>query len=62
MTGFDHVVLNVAADSVLWTKERRQLDLGVLVKQIGCMAETMVDRCLIADQSDACAANSPMFK
>jgi hypothetical protein len=49
MTGFDHVVLNVTADSVLWTKERRQLDLRVLVKQIGGMAETMIDRCLIAD-------------
>jgi hypothetical protein len=35
MTGFDHVVLNVAAYSVLWTKQGAQLDLWMFVEQIG---------------------------
>src|SRR6185369_12197070 len=29
MTGFDHVVLDVAANSVLWAKQSSQLDVGV---------------------------------
>jgi hypothetical protein len=28
VTSFDHVVLNVAANSVLWTKQRSQLNVG----------------------------------
>jgi hypothetical protein len=34
VTSFDHIVLNVAANSMLGTKQSAQLDLRMLVQEI----------------------------
>jgi hypothetical protein len=57
MTSFDHVVLDVAANSVLWTEECAQVDVRVVVQQVRSMAVGMIDGSLIADQTNAGAAN-----
>jgi hypothetical protein len=51
----DHVVLHVAANAVLWTKERNQVDVGMLVQKISGVMKTVIDGSLVADESDACA-------
>src|SRR5207237_10417217 len=52
----NHVVLHVAANAVLRTEQRNQFNVRMLVEQIGCMAKIMIDRGLIAYQTDAGAA------
>jgi hypothetical protein len=49
----DHIILHVAAYSVLRTEERRQTDSLPLMKKIRNVLEIMIHRCLIADESDA---------
>jgi hypothetical protein len=43
MTGFDHIVLDVAANSMLWTKQGPQLDVGMLVEKIRSVMIGMID-------------------
>jgi hypothetical protein len=43
MTGFDHVVLDVAAYSVLWAKQGSQLDLWMFVEQISGVTIGVID-------------------
>jgi hypothetical protein len=60
VAGFDHVVLNVAANSVLWTKERPQLNVSVIMQEVSSMAIRVIDGGLVADQSNARTANRRM--
>jgi hypothetical protein len=53
VTGLDHVVLDVAANSVLRAKQSSQLDLWVFVDEIGSVTIRVIDGCLIADQPNA---------
>ena len=55
VAGFDHVVLHVAANAVLWTKQRAQIDVWMIVKKIGGVMKVVIDGCLIADQPGASA-------
>jgi hypothetical protein len=57
VSGLDHVVLNVATNSVLRTKQRFQLNAIMLMQQIRSVVKPVIDRCLIADQSNARTAN-----
>jgi len=50
--GFDHVVLNITAYPVLRTKQRTQINLFMFVKKIGGMAKLVVNRSLIANESN----------
>jgi hypothetical protein len=43
MPGLHHVVLNVAAYSVLWAEERRQVYLLMFVEKVRRMSEMMVN-------------------
>jgi hypothetical protein len=49
MRGLDHVVLNIAANTMLGTKQRRQVYFWVSEEQVGCVMEVMVNRRLITD-------------
>jgi hypothetical protein len=60
VAGFDHVVLYVAANPVLWTKERSQLNVSVVVREVSSMTIRVIDGGLIADQSDARASKHGM--
>ena len=51
VTSLDHVVLNIAANSMLRTKQRTQVDLRMMMQKIGSVLIAVIDRCLIADQS-----------
>ena len=55
VTGLDHIVLYVPADAVLWTKQRRDIDVRMFVKQVRDVAKAVIDRCLITNQTDTCA-------
>jgi len=52
MIRFDHVVLHVAADSVLWTEERTQIDIRMVVQQVRSVTIRVIDGRLITDQTD----------
>ena len=56
VTGLDHVVLDVATYSVLWAKQRSQSNVSMLVQQVRSVAIPVIDRRLIADQSDTRAS------
>jgi hypothetical protein len=56
MLRLDHVVLYVASYSVLRSKQRGELDVGVLVKEIGDVTQIVVDGRLITNQTNARAA------
>jgi hypothetical protein len=60
----NHVVLNVATYSVLWTEERSQLNVSMFVQQVRSMTKAMVNRRLITDQPHPRTLNSrmPFFK
>jgi hypothetical protein len=49
MIGFDHVVLNVSPDAVLWPEQRPQVYLSMLREQICRVSKSVVHRCLVAD-------------
>src|SRR5882724_4437981 len=53
MRRLDHIVLDVATNAVLWSEQGGDIDFGVLVKEVGCMAKAVINRSLIADESDA---------
>jgi hypothetical protein len=57
MTRFDHVVLHVAADSVLWSKQRAEFYVGMVVQEIGGVMVRMVNGCLVANQSHPRTSN-----
>src|SRR4030095_10524124 len=48
----DHIVLDIATNSVLRTKQSLQINIGMFVEEIGCMLIAMTDRGLIANQPD----------
>src|SRR2546425_752213 len=39
----DHVVLHVAANSVLWSEQSREVNSRMIVKQIGSVTKRMID-------------------
>src|SRR3989442_15563384 len=41
---------------MLWSEQRRKLYVGVLVKKISGMLKPVINRSLIADQTDSCAS------
>jgi hypothetical protein len=49
MIGLNHVVLHVASDAVLWSKQGAKLYVPMLVKQVCGMPEPMIHGCLVAD-------------
>src|SRR5215212_3211345 len=49
VSALDHVVLHVAADSMLRSKQGAQLDTLVQVQKVRSVMKRMVDRCLVAD-------------
>jgi hypothetical protein len=53
MFSLDHVVLHIATDAVLGTKECYELDFLILVHQVSYVMVVMVHRRLIADQSNS---------
>jgi hypothetical protein len=54
MRRLDHVVLNIAANAMLRTKKRCQIDIGMLVENIRDMPECFRQHgCLIANKADA---------
>jgi hypothetical protein len=53
MIRLNHVVLYVATNAVLRTKECAKIDVGMFVKEIGSMLVAVVDRGLIANETDA---------
>ena len=53
MRRFDHVVLDVTADTVLRAKESCEIYVHMLVKQVGDVAKIVIDRGLIRDETDA---------
>jgi len=61
MIRFDHVVLHVTADSMLWTKQGRQVYFGMLMKQIGRVPKFMIDRSLITNEAHARASQPVRF-
>jgi hypothetical protein len=64
VAGLDHVVLDVAAYSVLRTKQRCQLNVSMLVQQVGGVTKSVIDRRLITNQPNALILESaiPLFK
>ena len=52
MVRLDHIVLHVTPYAVLRTKERREIDVRMLVKQIRDVPKTVIDRRLITNQTD----------
>jgi hypothetical protein len=40
---FDHVVLHVAANSVLWSEERTEIDIRMVVQQISSVTIRVID-------------------
>ena len=53
----NHVVLNIAANSMLRAEQRGQVDVWMFVKQVGRMTKTMIDRGLVTHQGNPPAAN-----
>jgi hypothetical protein len=49
--GLDHVVLNVATDSMLRAEESSQIHLGMFMKKVSRVVVVMVHGSLIANQS-----------
>ncbi len=49
---FDHVVLQVGAESVLRAEDRCQPDLRILEDRVGAMAETAAHRRRVADETN----------
>jgi hypothetical protein len=49
----DHVVLNVAANSVLRSEERSEIDLRMIEEEIGGVMEAVIDGSLVTDESHA---------
>jgi hypothetical protein len=64
VTGFDHVVLNVASYTVLRTKQGAKVNRSMLVKEIGGVTKLMVNRSLIANQTNPHVGDqiSPILK
>src|SRR5262249_6243992 len=54
---FDHIVLSFAANAVLRTEKRRQINVRMMVKKVRGVPETVINRRRIADQPDARPAN-----
>jgi hypothetical protein len=38
---------------VLWTKQRAQIDVRMAMKKISRVVKVVIDRCLVADQTNA---------
>src|SRR5215468_8746236 len=53
----DHVVLRLAANSVLRSEKGRQIDVGMAVKQVGGVPEIVIYRSRVANQPDTRSAN-----
>ena len=58
----DHVVLQVRAEPVLRSEERRQRDLGILKEPIRGVLELRVDRGWVAHEADALARDEPAIE
>jgi hypothetical protein len=59
--GLDHVVLHIAADTVLRTEESRQLNVVSLRKYVGDVPKVGQYRSLIADECDSLSADEVKF-
>jgi hypothetical protein len=57
----DHVVLNVAAYSMLGPKQCSEVYVWMRVKKIGSVLEIVIDRSLVTDQAYALASNQIDF-
>src|SRR5215475_10719290 len=58
---FNHVVLRLAANSVLRSEKGRQIDLGMAVKQVCGVPEIVIYRSRVANQPDTRPANEREF-
>jgi hypothetical protein len=56
--GLDHVVLHIAANTVLRAEQGCEVYFRVLEKDIGCVTKIGQDRSLIAHKPDALAGKS----
>src|SRR5262245_27873109 len=54
---FDHIVLRLAANSVLRSEKGRQINAGMAVKQVRGMSKIVIYRSRVANQSDTRSAN-----
>jgi len=64
MAGFDHVVLDITAYSVLRPKQGAKIDLLMFMKKISRMSEPMIYRCLVTNEPNSLVADQlePGFK
>jgi hypothetical protein len=51
----DHVVLNVAPDAVLRAEQGPQIYQRMVIKEVGCMLELVIYRCLVAHKTNTSA-------
>jgi hypothetical protein len=60
VTGLDHVVLHVTPNAVLRTEQRAQIDIRMVMQQVSRVTIRVIDRCLIADQTNTRATKVRM--
>jgi len=59
---FDHVVLYVGPEAMLWAEDGRHVHVGGFRKSIDYVLEGVINRRVIADDANACAPEARRFE